>query len=297
MKNSTPTAPITDNDRLGLTLFLAVVVHGILILGLSLKELSDHLNQQPPTLNVLLLQTSSNQAPKQAAYIAQTNEVASGTSNRSGHPGNLFFALNDNPSNGVAPNPQPASTAHTETQNRQRHVLTSTRANYSLSREAHAPAPQKQVTPENQHLIRLQLEQARITSELRRAINNYNHKPRRLFLDTVNAKTAVEASYLAHWVQRVERIGNLNYPAIAIRNRLHGSLILNVLISHTGKVLHVIVVHSSGSLVLDDAAKRIVHLASPFPPFPAALRKHYDQLMITRTWVFETEQPHVTDNH
>lgn len=294
MKNTTPPAPITDKDRLGLTLFLAVVVHGILILGLTFKALSEHLEQPSPTLNVLLVQTAADKAPKEANYIAQANQLASGNSDRTGHPGRPFFALNPNPTDGVAPIPQVASTPQASAEHRHRDVLTSDHSDYSLPPKARTQGPQTQADPQDQHLLQLQLEQARLTAEIRRETTDYNRRPRRLFLDTVNAKTAVEAGYLAHWVQRVERVGNLNYPDTAIRDRLQGRLILNVLISHTGHIIKIIVARSSGSTVLDDAAKRIVRLASPFPPFPAAMRKQYDQLMITRTWIFQSGQLRTT---
>lgn len=279
---------ITSTDRLGMTLFLAVVVHGILILGLSFQPLAQHLSNTPPALNVTLVQTSSRQAPKQARYLAQANQLASGSSDKSGHPGNPYIALNPTPSNGVAPIQMRAQN-RANAQNRQRpKVLTQRQSNYALPQASPKPTPPVPQAPTASRTIELNLSQAQLTAEIRQAIRNYNKRPRRLFLDTVNARSSVEASYLAHWVRRVERIGNLNYPHQAASRNLHGRLILDVLINHTGRVLSVKIAKSSGSVVLDDAAKRIVRLASPFAPFPKALRKRYDQLMITRTWIFET---------
>ena len=280
---------ITPTDRLGLTLFLAVVVHGILILGLSFKALSEHLRQAPPTLNVTLVQTTSDKAPKKAKYLAQANQLASGSSDRAGHPGNPYFARNPMRSQGVAP-----IELHTETRRNpqtQQHPKTLTQRDspYALPEAAPKPTPPVPDAPSGSRSIELNLAQARLTAEIRQAMDDYNKRPRRLFLDTVDAKSSIEAAYLAKWVRRVERIGNLNYPHEAARRHLHGRLILNVLINHDGRVLRIDVAQSSGATVLDDAAKRIVQLASPFPPFPKAMRKQYDQLMITRTWIFEAD--------
>jgi protein TonB len=60
-----------------------------------------------------------------------------------------------------------------------------------------------------------------------------------------------------------------------------------VLINHNGDVLNVEVGSPSGEQALDDAAVRIVKLAAPFRPFDKGMRSRYDQLMITRTWVFQ----------
>lgn len=43
---------------------------------------------------------------------------------------------------------------------------------------------------------------------------------------------------------------------------------------------------SSGHKVLDDAARRIVQLAAPYPAFPPDIRKDTDVIEITRTWTF-----------
>jgi protein TonB len=96
----------------------------------------------------------------------------------------------------------------------------------------------------------------------------------------------VEASYVEAWRNKVQRVGELNYPDEAVRRRLSGSLVLNVLLNRHGEVLRVEIGRSSGHKVLDDAAKRIVELAAPFSAFPVEMRKSYDQLMITRTWRF-----------
>jgi periplasmic protein TonB len=43
---------------------------------------------------------------------------------------------------------------------------------------------------------------------------------------------------------------------------------------------------SSGHRLLDAAARRVVELAGPFPPFPAVVRRDWDILSISRTWMF-----------
>lgn len=294
MNKSTQTAHISDKDRLGLTLFLAVAVHGILILGLSFKAFSDHYRQNTPALNVVLVQSTSNKTPKEASFIAQANELSSGNSNLRGQPGSLFFSPNPSPRTGVSPVPKPNHTPRITTKQPPLHFVASNDSDYNLPSLSNTRGQNNPDPRDNQQLLQLQLQQARLTAEIRLARHNYNRRPRRAFLDTINAKSAVEATYLAHWVRHVERIGDLNYPDTAIRKHLQGHLILNVLISRTGKLLKTVIAHSSGSQILDDAAKRIVRLASPFPPFPEAMRKHYDQILITRTWIFESGQLHTT---
>jgi len=84
----------------------------------------------------------------------------------------------------------------------------------------------------------------------------------------------------------VERVGNLNYPDDARKNRLSGSLVLDVALNADGSVDQITIRRSSGSKILDDAAVRIVELSSPFAPFPDHIKQETDILHITRTWQF-----------
>ena len=83
-----------------------------------------------------------------------------------------------------------------------------------------------------------------------------------------------------------QRIGNLNYPDEARRQRIYGSLRLLVTINRDGTLYEVQVLESSGHSVLDQAAMRIVRLAAPYAPFSGDLAE-FDRLEIIRTWRFE----------
>ncbi len=93
------------------------------------------------------------------------------------------------------------------------------------------------------------------------------------------------SQYLEDWRLKVERIGAMNYPEEA-RGKFFGTLVMSVALRADGSVDRIIVLRSSGNKVLDDAAKRIVMIASPFAPFPPDIRKETDYLDITRTWAF-----------
>lgn len=106
--------------------------------------------------------------------------------------------------------------------------------------------------------------------------------PRIRRLPAAAAQSAAEAAYLEMWRQKVERIGNANYPAKAA----YGDLRLRLLIRHDGTLLDARVVETSGSAELDQAALDILRLAAPFAQFSVDMRKSYDQLEIMRRWRF-----------
>jgi protein TonB len=64
---------------------------------------------------------------------------------------------------------------------------------------------------------------------------------------------------------------------------------LLVALNPDGQVVDIEILASSGHRILDDAAIRIVQLASPFQSFPVEMRKSVDRLEIIRTWKFEKQ--------
>ena len=105
---------------------------------------------------------------------------------------------------------------------------------------------------------------------------------RRRDLSTAGALSAAESAYLAMWRRKCERLGGNNYPA----GRLQGELTLRVSIHHTGRLLNVSLLRSSGHQALDAAALKTVRQAAPYQPFNVDMRKRYDELTFTRTWQF-----------
>lgn len=104
--------------------------------------------------------------------------------------------------------------------------------------------------------------------------------------DTTNIE---EEYYLKAWLKKIQKIGQLNYPQEAVKKKLYGKLRLYVSIKPDGTVKETRVVRSSGHEVLDEAAKRIVDLASPFSAFPPSMRENLDLLEIVREWEFRKE--------
>jgi protein TonB len=84
----------------------------------------------------------------------------------------------------------------------------------------------------------------------------------------------------------VERVGTLNFPNEARRRGMSGNPVLEVAISADGSLDQVLVRRSSGHRELDNAALVIVRLASPFDPFPPAMRERYPQLRFAYEWQF-----------
>lgn len=129
------------------------------------------------------------------------------------------------------------------------------------------------------------MEIASLSAELSDSMRSYAQRPREKRISS-RTREYKYASYMHDWIAKIERIGTLNFPDEARRQHLSGSLLLDVALNADGSINNIAVLRSSGYHVLDDAALRIVHLAAPYAPFPAYIRRETDVLHIIRTWEF-----------
>jgi len=129
---------------------------------------------------------------------------------------------------------------------------------------------------------------ARAQAEIAKQISDYQKRPRKHHF-MPSASEYRYARYVEDWRARVERIGNDNYPNDA-RGRFYGALRMTVAIRKDGSVADAMIDQSSGSQILDRAARRIVQMAGPYPPFPPEIARDTHILESTRTWIFTNDQ-------
>ncbi|REG81033.1 energy transducer TonB [Marinomonas pollencensis] len=273
-------------DRFTFALFIAISAHVLMAMFVGFDFSLP--SPKPKTLEITLVQHSSD-APKEADFIAQANQQASGTELRKHKLTTTESArfLSDNIQEITPPlQPKIASSEPIEEQ-----PLLATSQADAVFKVKKVPAQQQKTLEERfkgetQVPDHLSADISTLEALLDRQRQEYAKRPRIRRLTSVSAKAAVDAKYLDEWRRRIERIGNIHYPAEAKRNHLYGQLRLAVMLQPNGQVDGIEVLHSSGIRVLDDAAMRIVRLAAPFAAFPDALKKEVDKLEIIRTWQF-----------
>ena len=274
--------PAIRQDSIALTLFIAASLHALFILGIGFDFV---LNKKPEhtqkSLQVMVVrpQKPPERAVEEPDFLAQTSQQGSGSNLEKERPSATMRPQQAYEATGEAQQ-SPARTTQKEQQ--QPRLATTGQG---------APVPSKQNPIQQKRPTAAQLlasrnqEIARITAALEQKSADYAKRKRRKSI-SANTREYKYAAYLDAWRRKVERIGNLNYPDEAIRQKLYGNLILSVSVRADGSIEQIRVLHSSGHKVLDDAAIRIVRLAAPFSPFPQAIREESDILDITRTWQF-----------
>lgn len=280
---STAIAP-ASTERLSFTLFVAVLIHALLIFGVTFNV---SLNKAPsPNLEITLATHQSSQAPKDADYLAQFNQDGSGTADEPKQLTTEQIAEFDSTD---IQEVREAQIARTQVNNPEAETVTTTgkALRSTVEEPVELVQTERPVQGDSEQTVPVSEQIASLKAKLDKQREAYAKRPRVRRLTSVAAKASADAAYLYQWSQKVEYLGNRNFPQQALDQGLDGSLRLLAIIDKDGTLISAEILHSSGHRVLDDAAIQIVHLASPFAPFPQEIAESADRLEIIRTWNFE----------
>ncbi len=283
-----PASSTGANDRLTTTLFLVALLHGIVIIGVSFTALNQPETRSAPTLEVLLLASGgrSTEANPEARYLAQRSQAGAGTTTetvRAASPeSSMFPAAIEGNARGTGVEYKEAVAGA-----KVREVVSSRsdRAEVTLQSGRDQPARENETplalvpTPPSPVIASAADEAMRLRGNTSRELE--------IKADT---RESGLAPYLDGWKRKVERLGTLNYPRDARQRRMSGNPVLAVTIRADGTLHDISVQRTSGHKEIDQAALTILKLASPFDPFPAALRQKYDQLRFAYEWQFLGDQ-------
>jgi periplasmic protein TonB len=238
-------------------------------------------HQSDPTLDIVLVNAKTEASPSKPQALAQAN-LEGGGANEEGRRSSPLPNLGEE-RNGDTVEVQRKTVERLEQEQRQLLAMVHKVSSSEYVVEARSETREAAAlnTPS-----RVQL--ARMESEISKEISDYQQRPRRHHFMPSTSEYRF-ARYFEDWRARVEKVGNENYPEEA-RGRIYGTLQMTVVIDRNGTLLDSVIERSSGSPVLDRAARRIVKLAAPYPPFPPEIAHDTDVLEITRTWMFTHDQ-------
>ncbi|MFP6808377.1 MAG: energy transducer TonB [Pseudomonadales bacterium] len=283
---ATLNAAITPGDRLSFTTFLAVIIHAALILGVTFTYITN--KPSTHTMEVTLAQHRSNNRPDKADFLAQFNQIGSGTLDKKALITSPYQAdFHDTVIRETSPQQRPEIAR--KIVEKQKPVITtisSSKQQVVANTRLETPNEGKPISPVEKSLLQRSLEIASLEARLDRQRQIYAKRPRIKRLTSLSTASSADAYYLNSWRRKIESVGNLNYPEEARRRKLYGNLRLLVAILPDGSLREVSLLETSGHKVLDDAAIRIVQLSAPYAPFSDELRRTTDVLEIIRTWQF-----------
>jgi protein TonB len=268
-------------ERLSATMALSAIAFGVLILGVGFAL--DDPAPVMPTLDVILTNTRSDEAPKDPDFLAQATNKGGGDKDIALRPREPEFGDVPKASPGVSPEPLTVQAPAPAPEYRERLLTTTAPAQRRLPRPEDRDQPPLPLPP-GPDLTQQAMQMARLTAENERERQLYAKRPKRKFI-SASTQEYEFAQYMRVWVAKVERVGTLNLPAEVRTHGLAGELVMTVVVNKEGRVVEMTISTPSGHKALDDAARAIVRQAEPFPTLPKT-GEDVDELYITRTWRF-----------
>jgi len=305
---------IQPTSAMSFAIWLSILVH-LVLLSIQFQPELKRLKDQLPTLEVMLVNAKTKDAPTKADVLAQANLDRGGNTDANRK---MKTALPSPKQKTQEVKLQPNAEAHSsarsaknkaeeakeqkkvqELEKQAQELMTQIKAMQQVqsnpTQDAAAAEPEQgeqktklKTQLDTQDLIASAKEIDRLEALIAKQQDEYQKRPKRKFIGARTQEYRF-AMYVESWRQKVERIGNLNYPEAARDQKLYGNLQMTVSIKSDGSIESIKVNRSSGHKLLDEAAKRIVELSAPFAEFPKDIKSDTDILSITRTWTFTQE--------
>ncbi len=271
-------------DRLPPMLFLAALIHGVLIIGITFNAVFEPPPSESVSLEVTIVADPERSIRRDdnAAYLAQASQLGGGNTEETTRPGA--------PARSTVPVDNLGDLDGTALRDATRHEATADQL--VTTRMAHAQRvadqPRDEPRPADERAAYLEagiettlpLPQEEQANFLVR-----DHNRERLLLSADTRESTI-AGYVDRWKRKIETVGSKYIPEQAGLRGMTGSPTLEVTIDASGALANVTIVRSSGSRVLDQAALSILRRAAPFEPFPEAVRVDYPQLNFLYKWRF-----------
>ena len=279
-------APVVP-DRLPAMLFLAALVHGILIIGVTfnpslVSEFADAIS-----LEVTIVADPDQQIdrPDEAAYLAQASQEGGG-----------------NITDQIRPSAPLQSAMPVDNQGREDGTaLTDAKAHEQSADEVLATenssdrqvAIESRTDPQEQDSVAVAMEAGAeatlpLPQEDKASFLLTDDDPQQLII-SADTRESVAAAYLDSWKRRIEAVGAAYLPELGKLENLTGSPTLLVRIAENGELIEAMVSRTSGSPILDLASVDIIQRASPFDEFPPPMASEYDTVAFEYKFLF-TEQ-------
>ncbi len=254
-------APKRDIN-LPIAIVIALIVHIVVIFGISFSMGSDPASLMQDVAKAL---TDNMQPNEDAHYIANASQEGGGTVSQQVRQ----ESANSSPlsSNQITETQDVIDLQRQVRQQRyQESYLRTTLSwrNADVETDNESKEAQDDIAVQEERL-RKQIETLEAQLSQRQQI--YATKSKVVTVDSNSTTRGAAADYIEIFREHVERVGNLHYPVQARAQGITGEVRLMVIISDNGTIKAIRLLESSGSTILDEAAKQSVRQAGPFGKF------------------------------
>ena len=263
------------------TLIASVVVHGVLLTVRFVDPEGFNRVFKDTPLEVILVNSASDQKPDKAQALAQANLAGGGDADA----GRATSPLPPAPSSALGDSLDETRRMIEQMQAEQQQLLSQVRDELAA-----LPPPQRNQAPatpaaRSEEERRRQLTE--LLAEIEKRIREENARPKKRYISPATLKST-DAMYYSHFRTLVERAGTEYFPT-ADGRKLYGDLVMEVWLDRQGEVQNTVVTRSSGNAKLDKRAALIVKRAGPFGVVPEDVRAGHDLILISSRFKFTRE--------
>ena len=209
------------SNRLAIALTLSVSFHAIALAGVSFKAPEWNKTKGSANLEVVLVNSKSARKPSKADALAQANLDGGGNTDAKRRAQSPLPALEREQARVDADALDEASlVAHKEQEAQV--LLTQIKSKATVEQPAEktaAPDGKPDANPNIADLRQRSLDMARLEAQIAQNMDKYQERPKRKFIGA-RAQEYRFARYVEDWRAKVEKVGNLNYPEEARRNKI-----------------------------------------------------------------------------
>jgi periplasmic protein TonB len=269
-------------STLQIALAVSLGVHGLLLgWRVGSPESFNRVFKDTP-LEVVLVNTRSNEAPVKAQALSQANLAGGGNL----ETGRATSPLPPARQNEVGDAAESQSSQISQLQQQQQQLLTQVRRELALlpppdPRREKSDATERALAEKRRQLVDL-------LAEIEKRVNEESARPRKRYVSPAT-REVVYAQYYDGLRRRIEERGTRDFPEYRGK-KLYGELTMNIHIDHRGRVVETEIVAPSGNATLDRRAIAIVQAASPFGNFSTEMLKGAEVLVITSRFRFTRDE-------
>jgi protein TonB len=276
-------APVVP-DRLPAMLFLAALMHGILIIGVTFNAAITDQFADAISLEVTIVANPDQQIdrPDEAAYLAQASQEGGG---------NITDQIRPSaPLQSAIPVDNQGSEDGTALTDAQAHERSADEVLATESPSDRQVAIDPRTDPQPEDSVAVAMEAGSeitlpLPQEDKASFLLTDDDPQQLII-SADTRESAAAAYLDSWKRRIEAVGAAYLPELGKIENLTGSPTLLVRIAESGELLEAAVSRTSGSALLDLASVDIIQRASPFDEFPESMANEYDTVAFEYKFLF-----------
>jgi protein TonB len=258
------------------TLQIALLISVVLHVGVIALRFADPVDFnklfESESLDVILVNARSQEAPEKAQAIAQAALAGGGEADS----GRATTPLPPSATTQAGDDAEDAHRLIQQLQQEQEQLLAQLR---EQDAQLQPPDPQHPAgNPDARSEQERRQQRLRLLAEIEKRIQEENARPKKRYISPATREQA-DALYYDQLRRKIEDKGTRNFPEHR-GQKLYGELTMMITVDVQGRVVDAKVVTPSRSRVLDKRAVAIVEAAGPFGAVSAGMRKRGDELFV-----------------